>query len=90
MLNAPSVAFIEPPVISTVPPLWANAPIEAPPSTVIVPPPVWVRVPPFVATNPTAPSTALKAVPVTSTWPLLVTVELSATIAFTDFLSEFF
>ena len=84
-LNAPPVAFIVPPVISTVPPLWPNTPIEAPPSTDIVPPPVWVIVPPFVATNPSEPSVALKAVPVTFTWPLFVIVDPSATIAFTDF-----
>ena len=84
VLNAPPVAFMVPPVISTVPPVSPYAPIEALPSTAIVPPPVWVIVPLFIATSPTAPSVALDWVPVTSTWPLLVIVELSAIIALTE------
>ena len=84
VLNAPPVAFIVPPVISTVPPVSPYAPIEALPSTAIVPPPVWVIVPLFIAASPTAPSVSLDWVPVTSTWPLLVIVELSAITALTE------
>ena len=48
------------------------------------PPPVCVIVPPFIAASPTDPSVSLEAVPVTSTLPLLVIVELSAINAFTE------